>query len=619
MTCFIAEELTIDYSGAIEVNSLVRRTLPHGFPGPMGSIAPPQAAPAAAVPSLSASRLSQLGRIELAGVLGPAAHRLEEALPEAEAGDAIDAAISTCRTLYSVGRSTEALDLARAALSQARRDTGSPRIYRALAACGILCADAFDSVSAIEFHAQALKLADQEKLPVEIAQAWNNIGFALSLAGSPTMAARAHARAVDAVEGIEGPVYVRFAAAANHANSLFQIGTFDEGLKVALRAVDELTPEFAANERHAVILLHRTLVQLLVATGRTAEAGQRVDQLVALAAHAEGPRAFIAAATARAAYELAMGQEDVALTRLEHALAKARASPSCLRDALVCLIRAEEHSGSPERALARLHELSEHVYKSAIEGARRNSALSALETIGPLDAPEQRTRARLVSRLGRPEAPSAWDRLRRMAVSAALRADPSGWHGVRVGALTQSLALACGEQPLHALEIGLAAELHDIGLLTVPEEAIGQAAEPGEGAYLRHTNAGAEMLREDRHSRLLLAGEISAYHHAWWDGSGHPSNVGGRFIPSAARMCAVADVYDELVSGFRGEPGMAMGKAMQALRKMAGSRLDPELVDCFDVAVRDASLNRGIDPDSESGMAEFQELVLALQEDRGYL
>ena len=584
----------------------------------MASTASPQSAPYAAS-GLPVSDLSPLGRDELAGVLDPIASRLEEPFPDAgAAAAAIDAALGTCRTVYSLGRSAEAIALARAALSQSQRYPGSPRIYRTLAACGILCADAFDSVTAIEFHAQALKLADEEKLPAESSAAWNNIGLALSLAGSPSMAARANVRAIEAAEGIEGPSWGRYVAYMNYAYKLFQTGVYEEGLKAARLAIDEMTPEFAAQDRHAAILLHRNLVHLLVATGRIDEAGQRVEQLVALAAQVEGPRTFVAVATARAAYELAVGREDVALTRLEQALAKARAVPPCLRDALVCLIRAEELSGSPERALARLHELSEHVYKSAIEGARRNSALSALGS-GPLDAPEQHTRARLVSQLGRPEAPGAWDNLRRMAVSAALRADPSGWHGVRVGALTQSLALACGELPLRALEIGLAAELHDIGLLSIPEEAIVPGAATGEGAYLRHTNAGAEMLREDRHSRLLLAGEISAYHHAWWDGSGYPDNVGGRFIPSAARMCAVTDAYDELVSGFRGTPALPMGKALRQLRSMAGTRLDPQLVERFEGVVRDASLNRGIDPENETGMDEFQDLVLALQEDRGYL
>ena len=117
----------------------------------------------------------------------------------------------------------------------------------------------------------------------------------------------------------------------------------------------------------------------------------------------------------------------------------------------------------------------------------------------------------------------------------------------------------------------------------------------------------------------MLAGEVSAYHHAWWNGSGHPRNVGGRFIPSAARMCAVADAYDELVTGFGGAPGMGMGKALHELQTMAGSKLDPDMVRRFDSVVRDESSNRGIDPDGDSGMECFQELVLALQEDRGFL
>jgi len=609
VTYFIAGPLTTDYSGeclaarsAVPVTNIeARPPLPYAAPG------------------LPASELSQLDRGALADALRPAIDRLEEGFADAgAAGEAVDAALGTCRTLYGLGRSAEAIGLARAALSQAQRYPASARVYRALAACGILCADAFDSVTAIEFHAQALKRADQEKLPAETSAAWNNIGLALSLAGSPSMAARATARAIEAAEAIEGPSWARYVAYTNYANRLFQMGAYEEGLAAARSAIDEMTPEFAAQDRHGAILLHRNLVHLLVATGRTAEAGERVEQLVALAAQAQSPRASVAVATARAAYELAMGREDVALTRLEQALATARSVPPCLRDALACLIHAEELCGSPERALARLNELSEHVYKSAIEGARRNSALSALGA-GPLDAVEQHTRARLVSQLGRPQAPSTWENLRRMAVSAALRADPSGWHGVRVGALTQSLALACGEPPLRALEIGLAAELHDIGLLSIPEEAIARGGATGEGPYLRHTNAGEQMLREERHSRLLLAGEISAYHHASWDGTGYPSNVGGRFIPSAARMCAVADAYDELVCGFRGARGMAMGEALERLRAMAGSRLDPQLVESFEGVVRDASLNRGIDPDSGSGMEEFQEMVLALQEDRGYL
>ncbi|HEX4780283.1 MAG TPA: hypothetical protein VH301_05990, partial [Usitatibacter sp.] len=315
----------------------------------MASVVSPGLSAPNPLPSPDLTRLDRAGTAE---ALVPTIARLQEALPADEAAAAIDSALATGRSLYSHGRSCEAIDLARAALSQARRTPGSPRIYRALAACGILCADSFDVVSAIEFHAQALRLATHESEAVELAQAWNNIGLALALAGSPAMAARAYSRAIEASQAVEGPCYVRFAGSANRANTLFHLGAYEEGLKVALRAVDELTPEFATRERHAVILLHRNLVHLLVAVGRVAEAGERVAQLVALAEQADSPRASIAAATARAAYELAIGQEDVALTRLDQALNKARQSPAHLRDALVCLIRAEELVGSPERALA---------------------------------------------------------------------------------------------------------------------------------------------------------------------------------------------------------------------------------------------------------------------------
>ena len=92
-------------------------------------------------------RLAQLGRAELAEALGPALEQLRASLPEAEAIVAIDAALATGRSLYALGRSGEAIAIAQAALGQARHLSESTRTYRALAACGILSADAFDVVS----------------------------------------------------------------------------------------------------------------------------------------------------------------------------------------------------------------------------------------------------------------------------------------------------------------------------------------------------------------------------------------------------------------------------------------------------------------------------------------
>jgi hypothetical protein len=103
-----------------------------------------------------------------------------------------------------------------------------------------------------------------------------------------------------------------------------------------------------------------------------------VAEAAALADRIRTPRALIAAATARAVHELATGGTDVGLTRLEKALSHARQVPGALRDTLACTIAAEEAAGHSERALLRLNELSEHVYRSAIDKARGNVELAAV-------------------------------------------------------------------------------------------------------------------------------------------------------------------------------------------------------------------------------------------------
>jgi putative two-component system response regulator len=535
----------------------------------------------------------------------------------------VEAALARCRALYAEGRSADAIPLARVALSRAREQGARGPIHRALAACGILYADTFDVVGGVEFHLESIRLAEKEGDLPECSRAWGNIGLALALAGSPATAIRAYGRAIDVVESIAGPMYSRYSARANRSHSLFQLSAYEEGLQEARRALQELTPEFIAQDRHGAILLLRNVVQLMVATGNAGDAGIHVEELTRLASETDSPRAFIAAATARASYELARGHRDVALTRLEQALAKARETPTALRDALVCMMRAEELAGSPERALARLEELSQHVFKTSIERARRSVELAGLDQEPPFaEHARLQTKARLESRLGRPQAPGGWDALRRLAASAALRLDNTGLHGIRVGALTKALALACGEPPLQALEIGLAAELHDIGMLSVPEAILarrGAIRESERDAYYQHTVAGADILREERHSRFLMARDVAMYHHAWWDGTGYPEKVGGRFIPLAARMCAVADTYDELVCGFRAPKGMSMKDALDALRSKAGTQLDPELVDRFISVVSDETASQGIDPALDTGLEGFQELIDTLQQDRGYV
>jgi putative two-component system response regulator len=446
----------------------------------------------------------------------------------------------------------------------------------------------------------------------------------MGIAGNYDMAVRCYQRAVSFVQDEPGRVYSRYAALINLVQSHFQLGMYDRGLAAAEHALAEETAAFRDRDPMSVLRLRRNLVRLLVAAGRVQAAEPYVRECAALAQAVGTPRAVIAASTARATYELATGQTDVALTRLERAVAGAREVPAALRDTLACTMRAEEEAGNTERALLRLAELSDHIHRAVVERARQHVELAGIRRAGESVAEHEseQARARLISKLAPPAQPDGWVALDRLAVTAVLRVDATGRHGKRVGALSKALAAASGVEPLQALEIGLAAELHDIGLLSVPEEILAKRTPWSEGerrAVHRHVDAGAEILCDDRHPRVFLAREIAHYHHARWDAAGYPERVGGKFIPLPARICAVADAYDAMVSGIGGRERRTMDEALAELRRHAGTQFDPELVAVFDQLIRTESHDIGMDLASDAGMDGFQELLNSLQEDRGFV
>ena len=535
----------------------------------------------------------------------------------------IETALLACRRLYDGKRSADALPLARAALAAATALGDRNLIRRCCTTCGALCSDSTDVVSAIEHHVQALRMATADDDRMEMSRTWNNIGVAVTNSGNVGLASRCYQRALSIVETHPEPVYSRFAALTNLANCAYKMGRHVEGLEYAQRGALELTAEFIAHDPHAAVLLQRNLVRLLVANGRTADAESHVARAATLAT-AGNSRAAIAGETARAAYELATGNIDIALTRLDQALGEARKVPGSLQDTLVCMIRAEEEAGYPARALLHLEELSEHVYRSGIARARRMIEQAGLRDVEPAidDSAREQDKARLISKLERPAQPEDWQALQRLGVNAVLRMDESGWHGVRVGALTKALAVAYGMTALQAQEIGLAAELHDVGMMSVPETLLakqGRLNDAERALVRRHVEAGAEVLSDASHPRMLLARDIIQYHHAFWDGSGHPGRVGGEFIPLGARMCAIADAYDMMLAGFGGGTARSMEEALEELQRCAGTQFDPELVAVFDEMVRNESRDLGLDLASGAGMDGFQELVAALREDRGFL
>ncbi len=129
-----------------------------------------------------------------------------------------------------------------------------------------------------------------------------------------------------------------------------------------------------------------------------------------------------------------------------------------------------------------------------------------------------------------------------------------------------------------------ASQIHDIGLLSVPDDIIrkGDRRTPEEESiYREHTALGARLLSGAR-SDMLRAGEVIALtHHEKWDGSGYPHGREGENIPLFGRICAVADTFDTITAYNGGEWQASNEEAREVLMAGRGKDFDPQVIDAF--------------------------------------
>jgi len=92
---------------------------------------------------------------------------------------------------------------------------------------------------------------------------------------------------------------------------------------------------------------------------------------------------------------------------------------------------------------------------------------------------------------------------------------------------------------------------------------------------------GASLLSGSSSPLLQRAEEIAGCHHEKWDGTGYPNGLAGQEIPLAARLCALCDVFDALVSRRVYKPGWRKEDAIAELRRGGGTHFDPDLVEPF--------------------------------------
>jgi HD-GYP domain-containing protein (c-di-GMP phosphodiesterase class II) len=158
--------------------------------------------------------------------------------------------------------------------------------------------------------------------------------------------------------------------------------------------------------------------------------------------------------------------------------------------------------------------------------------------------------------------------------------DYTACHGEDVAVLAERIALRLSLSSAQAREVRYAAMLHDIGKVAVPSEIL---LKPGpltdeEWVTMRgHAAIGGELVgRIDAFAHLAPAVRAS---HERWDGGGYPDGLAGETIPLAARIIAVCDTYDAIVTDRPYRAGRTPDEACVELRRVAGSQLDATIVD----------------------------------------
>lgn len=174
--------------------------------------------------------------------------------------------------------------------------------------------------------------------------------------------------------------------------------------------------------------------------------------------------------------------------------------------------------------------------------------------------------------------------IERLVRATELRDEDTGAHISRMARYCEALAHAAGMEERDRRMLLLAAPMHDIGKLGVPDEILKKAGqlEPEEfEAIKQHTKIGADILSGSRSELVQMAEKIALTHHEKWDGTGYPNGLEGESIPLVGRICSICDVYDALTSRRSYKEGWTVDEAARELERSAGTHFDPGLVKVF--------------------------------------
>jgi putative two-component system response regulator len=185
-----------------------------------------------------------------------------------------------------------------------------------------------------------------------------------------------------------------------------------------------------------------------------------------------------------------------------------------------------------------------------------------------------------------------------VATLAELRESDTESHILRVQHYVRALAEKLQSRPANASTLSAAyinqlcacVPIYDLGSVGIPDRILLKPGRltPDEIAIMRtHSQQGFDAMARAEKTLgktaplLTMAKELALSHHEKWNGFGYPQGLGGTEIPLSARIVALADVYDALISNKVYKDGIAHDKAMQVIFSERGAHFDPDVVDAF--------------------------------------
>ena len=193
-----------------------------------------------------------------------------------------------------------------------------------------------------------------------------------------------------------------------------------------------------------------------------------------------------------------------------------------------------------------------------------------------------------------------------LARASEFRDNDTGRHVIRVGKYAGVIARELGYSEAQIATLELAAQLHDVGKIGVPDAILHKPGrlDPDEYDFMkkhcgfgkqiiecmpeeeatslrRHTELGARLLDPKASPVMRLASRIALTHHEQWDGNGYPLGLKGEDIPIEGRITAVADVFDALSSARPYKEAFPREKCFSIIREKVGNHFDPNIVAAF--------------------------------------